>query len=111
GDAAHLVTENDLTRIYGRPSDGKYASVGRIASAESIPALVDFNKLVTRHSAVVGSTGSGKSTTVASLLNTLSDEARYKSARVLLLDVHGEYARAFQRKASVFRINANESRG
>lgn len=111
GDAVHLVVESDLPRIYGRPSDGKYASVGHIASAESIPALVDFNKLVTRHSAVVGSTGAGKSTTVASLLNTLSDKVRYKSARVMLLDIHGEYARAFQNRASVFRINANRNRG
>lgn len=109
GDAVHLVTESDLTRIYGRPEDGKYGSIGRIASAESIPALVDFNKLVTRHSAVVGSTGAGKSTTVASLLNTLSDKTRYKSARVLLLDIHGEYARAFQGKATVFRINPTET--
>lgn len=110
-DAVHLVTETDLVRIYGRPKDGKYVSVGRIASAESISALVDINKLLTRHSAVLGSTGAGKSTTVAALLNSLSDKSRYPSARVLLMDVHGEYARAFQGRASVFRINANQDRG
>lgn len=111
GDAVHLVTENDLDRIYGRPTDGKYVPVGRIASAESIPALVEINKLLTRHSAVLGSTGAGKSTTVASLLNSLSDKSRYPSARVLLMDVHGEYSRAFQGRASVFKINADSEWG
>jgi hypothetical protein len=111
GDAVHLVTEADLVRIYGRPTDGKYVSVGRIASAESIPALVDINKLLTRHSAVLGSTGAGKSTTVAALLYSLSEKSRYPSARVLLMDVHGEYSRAFEGRASIFKINADRSRG
>ncbi|WP_255562059.1 helicase HerA domain-containing protein [Limnohabitans sp. 2KL-17] len=45
--------------------------MGHISNADSIPALIDINKLVTRHSAVVGTTGSGKSTTVASIINRL----------------------------------------
>jgi DNA helicase HerA-like ATPase len=68
-----------------------------LASAESIPALVNINKLVTRHSAVVGTTGAGKSTTVAGLLAALSNPSRYPSARVVILDIHGEYARALPR--------------
>lgn len=111
GDAVHLVIESDLVRIYGRPNDGKYLRIGQVASAESIPALVDVNKLVTRHCAIVGATGSGKSTTVASLLDILSHATRYPSARVLLVDVHGEYAEAFKGTASVFRVTANERSG
>lgn len=107
GDAVHLVTIADLERIYGRPGAGEYIPIGHISSADSIPALVDVNKLVTRHCAVVGSTGAGKSTTVASLLNHLSDSTRYPSARILLFDLHGEYARAFRDQASIFRIGSN----
>lgn len=110
GDAVHLVTMDDLRRIYGRPEEGQYVSVGHIASADAIPALVDVNRLVTRHSAVVGSTGSGKSTTVTALLDKLSDKTRYPSARILLFDLHGEYARAFRGRASIFRVNANPKR-
>src|SRR3546814_4971651 len=79
GDAAHLVTENDLRTIYGRPTDPRFVQVGRLASADSIPALVEIDKLVTRHSAVIGTTGSGKSTTVAGILTALSDR---KSTRL-----------------------------
>lgn len=111
GDSVHLVTEDGLAHIYGRPENPMYVRVGALASAESIPALIDINKVVTRHCAVVGSTGSGKSTTVAGLLASLTKESRYPSARVLVLDLHGEYASASEGHATVFRINPNESRG
>lgn len=110
GDAVHLVTIRDLERIYARPDDPRYVPIGRLASAESIPALINVDKLVTRHCAVVGATGTGKSTTVASLLNTLSDSKRYPAARIVVFDVHGEYANALRDRATVFRVNGNPDR-
>jgi len=111
GDEAHLVTEQDLTRIYGRPDAPNFVRVGSLASADSIPALIDIDRLITRHSAVVGTTGAGKSTTVANLLASLSDPARYPSARIIVLDIHGEYHAALTDRATVFRVNADETRG
>ena len=109
GDEVHLVTETDLERIYGRVDMPSSLRVGTLASAESIPAIVDIDKLVTRHSAIVGTTGAGKSTTVAGLLASVSDPVRYPSARVILLDVHGEYATALRDRATVFRVNPDTS--
>jgi len=111
GDLAHVVTESDLAAIYAPGEKRSYVSIGQVASAESIPAYLDLNKLVTRHSALVGSTGAGKSTTVASLLNSLAEPASFPGTRIVLLDLHGEYARAFGDQARVFRINANEEKG
>lgn len=110
-DPVHLVTEDHLHRIYGAISDGNTIEIGRIASADSVPALVDIDRFVLRHSAVLGATGSGKSTTVASLLNAFSSADRFPSSRVLLLDLHGEYARALTERATVFRINADAAKG
>lgn len=108
GDAVHLVTEDDLKRIYGRPDSPRYIRVGNLASSEAIAALIDINKLVTRHSALIGSTGTGKSTTVAGLLNTISRTGRFKSARVIVIDIHGEYAAALQEEATIFKINPDK---
>ena len=108
GDPVHLVTVEDLSRIYGHHGNPRFVKVGTLASAESIPAYVNVDKLVTRHSAVLGATGSGKSTTVASLLGTLSDASRYPSARIIVFDVHGEYGQAFRGSGTVFRINARQ---
>ena len=103
-DEVLIVTEEDLVNIYGREKGTEFVSVGTIAGAENIPALVDINKLITRHSAVVGSTGTGKSTTVAGLLNTLLSEEQFPSSRIVLIDIHGEYGKTFKEKANVFRV-------
>jgi uncharacterized protein len=108
GDTVHIVTEEDLSRIYGELDAPNFVRVGHLATSDAIPALVDINRLVTRHSAVVGTTGSGKSTTVAGILAALSDPNAFPSARIIVLDIHGEYAKALSDRATIFRINPNE---
>lgn len=109
-DEVHLVTEEDLGRIYGVKDVGQI-TIGRLAGAESIPVRIDLDKLVTRHSAVLGSTGSGKSTTISSLLRSIcesDDGRRSASARILVLDIHGEYGDALKSAARVFRVNPSD---
>lgn len=107
-DEVHLVTEEDLNKIYGEGDAGQVV-IGRLSGAESIPVRIDLDRLVTRHSAVLGSTGTGKSTTVTSLLRSIAGETSasspFPSSRILLLDIHGEYANALQKFATVFRVN------
>ncbi len=109
-DEVHLVTEEDLAVIYGT-QDGGQVMIGRLANAEGIPVRIDLDKLVTRHSAVLGSTGAGKSTTVASLLRSIAlggsadGGTGFPSARILLLDIHGEYSRALRSVSTVLRVN------
>ena len=110
-DEVHLVTEEDLARIYGTTDQGQVL-IGRLANSENIPVRIDLDKLVTRHSAVLGSTGSGKSTTVSSLLRSIalgneSGVSGFPSARLLLIDIHGEYGQALKSVAEVFRVNPN----
>ena len=109
-DEVHLVTEDDLRRIYGVADEGQI-TIGRLAGAESIPVRIDLDRLVTRHSAVLGSTGSGKSTTISSLLRSIcqsGDGKHCSSARILLLDIHGEYGDALKSVAAVFRVNPSD---
>ena len=107
GDVAHLAIEADLHRIYDIRDQG-HVTIGTLSSAEGIPAKIAVNELITRHSAVLGSTGSGKSTTIASLLRaltaTVGGRTPYPSARVLLLDVHGEYSVPLADVAQVFSV-------
>lgn len=102
-DAVHIVTEGDLKRIYGTEGIDQIV-IGTLSGSESIAVKLSLDALVTRHSAVLGSTGSGKSTTVASLLRSIvrpTQDVGSPAARVLLLDLHGEYTNAL---ADVSRV-------
>ena len=107
GDSVHLAVEEHLRKLYDIRGQG-HIVIGTLASAESIPAKIALNELITRHSAVLGSTGSGKSTTIASLLRAITtstpESEEYPNARVLLLDVHGEYSVPLADVAQVFSV-------
>jgi DNA helicase HerA-like ATPase len=111
GDSVHVVTESDLKTVYAPEDDEGYITIGRVASAESIRAYLDLNRLISRHSAVVGSTGSGKSNAVANLLGAISNPEHFASARIVLFDLHGEYVNAFGDLARVFRVGADPESG
>jgi uncharacterized protein len=111
GDEVHLVTNDDLKVIYGWAKGKKGTiSVGRIAAASGISADISVAGLVSRHSAIVGSTGAGKSNLVTVLLETVSDGS-LPNARAIVIDPHGEYATALGDRARVFRIRPNEEAG
>ena len=111
GDAVHIAIEGDLAALYGVPGEG-HLIIGNLSSAESIPARVGLNELVTRHAAILGSTGSGKSTTVSSILWAIAAQVHgissYASARILMLDVHGEYSAALAAIAEVYSVEPRE---
>ena len=111
GDEVHLVTNEDLKVIYGWAKGKKGTiSIGQIAASSGISADLSVPGLVSRHSAVVGSTGAGKSNLVTVLLETVSDGS-LPNSRTIVIDPHGEYATALGPNARVFRIRPNEEAG
>lgn len=89
----HLIQGINLTAFMGVLSqdvpEDKALRLGHFAIDPTAQAVADGDRFFQRHAAILGSTGSGKSYTVASILeraNTLSHP------NLLLLDMHGEYA-------------------
>lgn len=103
GDEAHVVTSRDLEIIYRSSSDDVSVDLGTVSSSSGIAARLDLAKLVSRHVAVVGSTGSGKSNLVAVLLEAIASSG-YPNARVVVLDAHGEYGSAIGDAGYVFKV-------
>lgn len=111
GDEVHIVTNDDLKTIYGRTGGtAGTITVGSVAATAGIPAALNIARLVSRHCAVVGSTGAGKSNLVTVLLEAASD-GEFPNARAIVIDPHGEYASALDDEARVFRIAPNEETG
>lgn len=98
GARAHQIRSSDLVKIYDR---GTIATtvVGKLSQDESIDAAVHIPSMLSKHFALVGSTGAGKSTAVSLLMNK-AIEADPK-LRILILDPHNEFAAAFPEKAVV----------
>ena len=69
-------------------ANGKGFQIGKYA-AYDCPAWVNGNRFFQRHACIVGNTGSGKSETVAKILESIS---KLKAGNVVVFDIHGEYA-------------------
>lgn len=85
GDIVYRADTQLLTRFLGLPSDGLY--IGLMRGNNAIRVLLDPEKLVRHHVAVLGATGSGKSYAVGVLIEELLE----KNIPVLVIDPHGEY--------------------
>ncbi|MFZ5678487.1 MAG: DUF87 domain-containing protein [Bradyrhizobiaceae bacterium] len=98
GDLVDVLTNQQLRTVYA-PSKAEQINVGTLQQDPSVIAYVDVEDMLSKHFAVLGSTGVGKSSGVSLLLNEI---LRVRpNLRVLLLDVHNEYGRCFGDKALV----------
>ena len=106
GDQVHLVTNEDLRIVYGGYNAQASIVIGNHSASEGLAAHLDMDKLVSRHCAILGATGSGKSNAVSIVVKAIA-EKHLPSARVLMIDPHGEYASSLIGKCRVFRVGAN----
>ncbi len=98
GAVVHRMRSSDLEVIYD-PGVSDTAVIGQLTQDTSLGALVHIPSLLSRHFAVVGTTGVGKTTAVTLLLHKAlkADPA----LRVLILDPHNEFAAAFPTESVV----------
>ena len=98
GAIAHRIRSADLLRIYDAGKNDSCV-IGKLSQDENIDAAIHIPSMLSKHFAIVGSTGVGKSTAVSLLLHK-AIEADPK-LRVLILDPHNEFAAAFPEHAVV----------
>jgi DNA helicase HerA-like ATPase len=98
GDSVDLITSQELRTIYA-PTGSDQINVGFLQQDRSVVAYVDIEEMLSKHFAVLGSTGVGKSTGVSLLLNEILKSR--PNLRIFLLDVHNEYGRCFGDRALV----------
>lgn len=108
-DPVHFATPDQLRIVYPPPDD-EHVRFGRLAAAEDVPVSLDATRLVIRHAAVVGSTGSGKTSAVAAMLQGFV-AGGWRAANIIVIDPHGEYASALGEGASVRQVLAEGDKG
>lgn len=102
-DEVHIVTDDDLAIIYAT-NNPSAIKIGSLASSEGLSAFLDIDKLLTRHGAILGSTGSGKSNTVTAILKSITS-GLFPKSKIILIDPHSEYHSALKDHAKVFSLD------
>lgn len=95
----YLTPKSELRYIYGQ-KNGVVVELGEHVGSGSTPCYAELNELLGKHTAILGSTGSGKSGTVASIIHSIlmhGGIAGYENwqPRIIILDPHDEYSSAF----------------
>jgi hypothetical protein len=97
-DPVDLASPDDIAEVYAPPQVAT-APVGTIHQDTTVTAYLLLDDLLGKHFSIVGTTGSGKSCAVATILRAVIN--RMPNAHVLLLDPHNEYSSAFGDQAVV----------
>ena len=105
GQPIYLATVEELRRVYEKP-DKATVKVGSVSQARGLPVHLILDELIGKHFAILGTTGSGKSCSVALILNAIIEQ--YPHAHIILLDPHNEYSNAFADRAEFIDITSLE---
>ena len=98
GDLVYRANRNELAMAYACDVETA-VRVGYIQQDPTIPAMVKVDEMLGKHFAILGTTGTGKSCTVALILRRILE--KNPQAHILLLDVHREYVQSFKGLAEV----------
>lgn len=97
-----IASHDLLSKIYSSVEPAKRFAFGKLVQDSSVDVNLDGDKFFGKHIGVVGSTGSGKSSTVAAILQQgmrpsedQKTNALLNNSHIIIFDLHGEYASAF----------------
>jgi len=95
------ATTEDLRQIYA--SDGRSSvQIGTVYPTNDIRAGVYVDAMLGKHFALLGSTGTGKSTSAALILHRICESA--PNGHIVMIDPHGEYSAAFKNTGTIFDV-------
>ncbi len=102
GALVYPATTDDLRQIYA--SDGRSSiQIGTVYPTTDIRAGIYIDALLGKHFALLGSTGTGKSTSAALLLHRICQAA--PQGHIVMIDPHGEYSAAFRTTGTIFDVS------
>ena len=95
----YLTPKSELRFIYGG-AKGAVIKLGEHVGSGGVPCYAEINELLGKHTAILGSTGAGKSGTVAAVIHSILErgeiaEHQHWHPQIVILDPHNEYGKAF----------------
>jgi uncharacterized protein len=102
GCEVHAVTTEDLRSVFAA-EDKAHIEVGTVYPTDDIRGALYIDAMLSKHFAVLGSTGTGKSTSVALILHRISQLS--PEGHIVMIDPHGEYSAAFKGCGELFNVD------
>ena len=102
GMAVHPVTTDDLRSVFAA-NDSAHVEIGTVYPTDDIRGALYVDPMLSKHFAILGSTGTGKSTSVALILHRISQLS--PEGHIVMIDPHGEYSAAFKGCGELFNVD------
>ncbi len=96
------VSTDDLRAVFAA-SDEPHVEIGTVYPTDDIRGALYVDPMLSKHFAILGSTGTGKSTAVALILHRISHLS--PEGHIVMIDPHGEYSAAFKNCGEIFNVD------
>ena len=96
------VTTEDMRAIFAAAND-PHVEIGTVYPTDDIRGTLYIDPMLSKHFAILGSTGTGKSTSVALILHRISQLS--PEGHIVMIDPHGEYSAAFKSCGELFNVD------
>jgi DNA helicase HerA-like ATPase len=102
GSEVYAVSSPDMKQVYA--ADGRAnVEIGTVFPTKDIRGSLYIDAMLGKHFALLGSTGTGKSTSAALILHKICDIA--PEGHIVMIDPHGEYSAAFKSNGALYDVN------
>ncbi|QGY82276.1 DUF87 domain-containing protein [Sphingorhabdus lacus] len=102
GSEVYAVSSSDMKQVYAADARA-HVEIGTVFPTKDIRGALYVDAMLGKHFALLGSTGTGKSTSAALILHKICDIA--PEGHIVMIDPHGEYSAAFKNNGALFDVN------
>ena len=102
GGRIFAVDSFDLKQMFATAARA-HIEIGNVYPTKDVRAALYIDALLGKHFALLGSTGTGKSTSTALILHRICELA--PNGHIVMVDPHGEYSQAFKDSGAIFDVN------
>ncbi|WP_183934399.1 ATP-binding protein [Sphingomicrobium lutaoense] len=102
GCEVHPVTTPDLQSVFAA-DNRPHIEIGTVYPTDDIRGALYVDPMLGKHFAVLGSTGTGKSTSVSLILHRICEAS--PEGHIVMIDPHGEYSAAFKGFGEIFNVD------
>jgi uncharacterized protein len=102
GSRVFPVTASDLKQMFAA-DERAHIEIGTVYPTKDVRAALYIDPFLGKHFALLGSTGTGKSTAAALIMHRICDQS--PDGHIVMIDPHGEYSAAFKGHGELFNVD------